>query len=239
MAGGSSQNPYLERMIGNATRNVTNDFYNYQLPSLATDAEKAGMFGGNTFGKIRNDAYDRYLQNIGDIESNMRGQAYNTNQANALGAMGLGGTLATSQADINAARNLQQANLGLQAQTSQAGNELQRGIQNAANQQEMSRTNAEFTQQANVGNVGNILQAAPIAPSLGQASYEDISKLAGVGEVNTNLAQRIIDAYMNMYNQGQYEPYERASLMSNLLSGDFGGTTLSTASSPNSGGGYL
>lgn len=236
MAGGSNQNPYLERMIGNATRNVTNDFYNYQLPSLATDAEKAGMFGGNTYGKIRNDAYDRYLQNVGDIEANMRGQAYNTNQANALGAMGLGGTLAGSQADINAQRALQQANLGLSAQTSQAGNELQRAIQNAANQQEMARQNAGFTQEANIGNIGNILNAGQLAPNLGQASYEDISKLAGVGESNTALAQKILDAYRDFYTTQQYEPYERASLMSNLLSGDFGGSNIGAVSNRTTGG---
>lgn len=236
MAGGSNQNPYLERMISSATRNLGNDFYNYQLPSIETDAEKAGMFGGNTFGKIRNDAYDRYLQNVGDVEANMRGQAYNTNQANALGAMGLGGTLAGTQADINAQRQLQQANLGLSAQTSQAGNELQRAIQNAMNQQEMGRTNAGFTQQANIGNIGNILSAGQLAPQLGQASYDDISKLAAVGESNSAMNQRILDAYRDFFTTQQYEPYERASLMSNLLSGDFGGTTMATAKAPQSGG---
>ena len=236
MAGGSNQNPYLESMINRAKSGVSRDYYESYLPTLDTDAQKAGVFGGNNWANLRDKSYDTYLRNLGDVETGMRGQAYNTNQANALSAMGLGGELASSQGNIDANRAMQQANLGLTAQTSQAGNELQRAIQNADNQQEAQRTNAGYQQQANIGNISNILTGAPQAPGLGQSSYEDISKLAAVGESNTNMAQRILDAYINFANQKQYEPYEREILMSNLLSGNFGGTSVATADNAGSGG---
>jgi hypothetical protein len=121
MAGGSNQNPYLEQMIGNANRNLTRDFYDYQLPSLDTTAEMAGRYGGNTWAKLRNDAYDTYLQNLGQTESNMRGSAYNTNQANALGAMNTGGNLASTQSGYDAAKAQQQAEMDLSRQSQQYG----------------------------------------------------------------------------------------------------------------------
>lgn len=259
MAGGSSQNPYLEQNISNATRNMTRDFYDYQLPSLDTTAEMAGKYGGNTWGKLRNDAYDTYLRNLGEQESTMRGNAYDTNQANALSAMNTGGNLATTESGYDANRALQQASmdlsrqsqeygtkadigkfnadLGLQGQTSQAGNELQRFIQNAMMGQEAGRTNAGFQQDANVGNVSNIMQGAGMAAPIQQSDYEDISRLAASGESQSGKWQDVLDAFVNQFQTQEMEPYQRASLMSNLLSGDFGGTTMASGQTAGGGGG--
>lgn len=258
MASGSNQNPYLEQMISNSNRNLTRDFYNYQLPSLDSTAELAGRYGGNTWGNLRNDAYDTYLQNMGQNEANMRGQAYNTNQANALGAMNTGGNLAATQSGYNADRASQQAQmdlarqsqqyntaadigktqaeLGLQAQTSNAGNELQRLIQNAMFGQEAGKTNSEYQQQANIGNIENIMQGAGMAAPIAQADYNDIANLAASGESKSSKWQDVIDAFVNQFQTQQMEPYQRASLMSNLLSGDFGGNVMSTGNQTSSGG---
>lgn len=258
MAGGSSQNPYLEQNISNATRNMTRDFYDYQLPSMDTTAEMAGKYGGNTWGNLRNDAYDTYLQNLGQMESNMRGNAYDTNQANALGAMNTGGNLASTQSGYDANKALNQAQmdlsrqsqqygtaadigktnatLGLQGQTSQAGNELQRFIQNAMFGQEAGRTNAGFQQDANVGNISNIMQGSGMAAPIQQSDYEDISRLAASGEAQSSKWQDVLNEFVKQFEFAQNEPYQRQANMSNLLSGDFGGVTTGSGQTANSGG---
>ena len=256
MAGGKS-NSYLEDMISNAKENIWSDYNNYAVPGLNTTAEEAGRYGGNTWKELRSDLYDKTSKNAGQVETAMRGNAYDTRQSNALAAMGLGGTLAGTQAGFDSDRATQQAamemerrakeydtnaaakqlmgQLGLQAETAQSGNELTRGIQNALLSQEANREGAGFTQQANVQNVANILQGAPIAPGVSQSDYEDIAKLAAVGESQGAKQQDIIDAFVDRFNFNQNEPNLRMANVSNLFAGDLGGTSISTA--PKAGGG--
>lgn len=257
MAGGR-RNSYLEDMITNAKENLWNDYSNYGVPGTDTTAEEAGRYGGNTWAKLRSDLYDKTSKNAGQIETAMRGEAYNTDMNRALEAMNLGGSLATTQSGMDANRASQQAalemerrakeydtsaaakqltgQLGLQADTAQSENELQRNIQNALLSQQTSEGNAGFQQQANVQNIANVLAGAPIAPDVSQADYEDVAKLAAVGESQGQKQQDIIDAYIKRFETNQMEPYQRYSLMSNLLSGDFGGTTTARAPATSSGG---
>lgn len=248
-------NPELENMIANATRNLRNEHFNYEVPSLDSTAELAGRYGGNRWSKLRTDAYDKYLQNKGQVETTMRGEAYNTDANRALQALNLGGDLAKSQASINERASLADAasefenlskrydtsalakrltgELGLTAETSQAGNDLSRYIQDALLKQEAGKTTAGFEQQANVGNIANILQGAPLAPTVAQSDYADIGQLANVGEARSGKAQDVVDAFLNRFNINMLEPYERASLISAALSGNYGGET----SARQSGGG--
>ena len=257
MAGGK-QNPYLENMISNAKGNLRNEYQNYEVPALANTAEAAGRYGGNTWGKLRTDLANTYTDKTNALESTMRGDAFNTQMSNALQAMNLGGNLAESQAGMNQNQTLQQANmenarrtneyntnaeanrlqagLNLEADTSQAGNELQRNTQNALLEQDASRTGAGFEQEANMQNIANILGGSNIAPGLNEASYGDISKLAAVGESQSQKQQDIIDAFINKFNFNQNEPNIRLANMSNILSGDLGGTSTAIAPQTSSGG---
>lgn len=228
MAGGNQRNPYLEDMIRNSKENLRREYYDYTLPALDTTAEAAGRYGGGIWEKLRKDSYDEYLDAIGEIETGMRGEAYNTDMNRSLSALGLGGELASTQ-----------SGMGLQAQTAQAANELSRATSNAGLSQEAARINAANTQEANVANIANILQGSPVAAPVAQADYEDIAKLAGVGESKTQQAQNILDAYIKFFESEQMEPYQRAALLSNLLAGDFGGTSVSAARTSGSSGGYL
>lgn len=253
-----TRNGYLEDMITNAKENLWSDYSNYGVPGTDTTAEEAGRYGGNTWSKLRSDLYDKTSKNAGQIETAMRGEAYNSDMNRALQAMNLGGELATTQSGMDSNRAINQAamemerrgkeydtgaeakrlqgQLQLQADTAQSENELQRNIQNALLSQQANEGNAGFQQQANVQNISNVLAGAPIAPDVSQADYEDVARLAAVGESQGQKQQDIIDAYIKRFETNQMEPYQRYSLMSNLLSGDFGGTTTSRAPATSSGG---
>lgn len=255
----SDRNQYLEDMIKGAKEGLRTEHYNYEVPSLDSTAELAGRYGGNRWSKLRNDAYDKYLKNVGQVETTMRGEAYNTDANRALQAMNLGGTLATTQAGFDADRATRNASLqmegrgkeydtsalakrltgelGLTAETAQSGNELSRFMQNALLSQEAEKTGAGFEQQANIGNLSNILQGAPLAPTVAQSDYADIGQLANVGETRAGKAQDVVDAFLSRYNINMLEPYERASLISAALSGNYGGET--SARQSGGGGGYL
>ena len=250
---GNKSNPYLEQMISAAKDSMQNEYENYQVPSLDNTAEKAGAYGSGQWGKIRNDAFDTYLKNAGQVESSMRGNAYETNMNRALQGMTLGGDLAKSQSGMDSERNMQQAllesnrrsteygtgaeaerlksQLGLQADTTNVGNMLEKALQNAQFQQGSNDANARYKQEANIGNVQNILNSVGQAGQVGQADYNDISNLAAVGEEKTNQWQKVLDSYRTRQETKQMEPWNRAGMVSNLASGNWGGTTTSSGKS--------
>lgn len=254
---GNKTNPYLENMITNAKENMWNDYTNYGVPGTNTTAEAAGRYGGNTWKKLREDLYNKTSKNAGQVETAMRGNAFDTSMNRALEAMNLGGSLAGTQAGFDADRATRQASmemdrrakeydtsaaakqltgqLGLQADTAQAGNELTKNIQNALFSQEASREGAGYTQQANIQNLANIMQGSQVAPGVSQSDYDDIAKLAAVGESQGAKQQDIIDAFVQRFNTNQQEPLERLAFESNLFSGDLGGTTTSRAPATSGG----
>jgi len=66
------------------------------------------------------------------------------------------------------------------------------------------------------------------APALAEADYSDISKLAAVGQEKQAMEQARIDAAMKEWEFSQMEPWQRLGMYSNLITGDAGGTTIST-----------
>ncbi len=70
--------------------------------------------------------------------------------------------------------------------------------------------------------------AVGMAPGLAEADYGDISKLAAVGQEKQAMDQAEIDAAMKKWEFSQMEPWQRLGMYSNILTGDVGGTTLST-----------
>lgn len=66
------------------------------------------------------------------------------------------------------------------------------------------------------------------APALAEADYSDIAKLAAVGQEKQAMNQAQIDAALKAWEFSQMEPWQRMGMYSNLITGDVGGTTLST-----------
>ncbi len=68
------------------------------------------------------------------------------------------------------------------------------------------------------------MNAIPMA----QADYADIGKLAAVGEEQQTMDQALIDQAAKAWEFYQTEPWNRLGMYSNLITGDVGGTTMST-----------
>lgn len=112
MNGGT--NPYLESMVGNAMKQV--------------GGQVNSQFGGSNYGTTANQ--ETLSRSLGDTATSMYGNAYNTNQANRLQAIGMAPTFG-NQAYTDASQLL---NAG-QLQQDQAQKGLDVGYQNYQDQQ--------------------------------------------------------------------------------------------------------
>lgn len=86
---GGQENPYLTQQIAKA-QSETADAYNRQVrPNQVMQAVQSGSFGNATLMDAQAKQDSQLQQNIGDIASSMRFNAYNTDQANRMQALGL------------------------------------------------------------------------------------------------------------------------------------------------------
>lgn len=83
-----------------------------------------------------------------------------------------------------------------------------------------------YTQERSLQN--QMIQAAP---TMAAADYNDISKLAAVGEEQQAMEQAQIDEAIKRYQYEQMEPWQRLGMYSNLVTGDVGGTGSSMVNS--------
>ncbi len=72
--------------------------------------------------------------------------------------------------------------------------------------------------------------AMQFAPTLAEADYADISKMAAVGEEQQSMQQALIDDAIKRWEFSQLEPWQRLGMYSNLITGDVGGITTSMRS---------
>jgi hypothetical protein len=77
---------------------------------------------------------------------------------------------------------------------------------------------------------GNQVAATNAAPAMAQQDYYDIGQLAAAGEEQQGMNQANIDAAIKQYQWQQLEPQQRLGMYSNLVSGNYGGTTQSMSS---------
>lgn len=78
----------------------------------------------------------------------------------------------------------------------------------------------------------NQIKSMLFAPQMAQQDYYDIAQLGQSGQIQEDQAQRQINAAMQQYQYGQMEPWQRLQMYSNLVQGNYGGT--STGSSTTS-----
>ena len=101
IASGQGNNPYLDQLVGNAQKSVTDAYNNNVAPSQVTGAVNSGSFGNSGLQQAAQYQQGQLQQNLGNIATQLYGDAYNTNQANALTAAGLQQQNASNQAGIN------------------------------------------------------------------------------------------------------------------------------------------
>jgi hypothetical protein len=71
-------------------------------------------------------------------------------------------------------------------------------------------------------------QAMTQAPALAEADYADIAKLAAVGEEQQAMEQALIDEAKKRWEFYQQEPWQRLGMYSNLITGNVGGTSMTS-----------
>ena len=187
MAGGQGGNPYLDDMVTAATRNIKNRYTNEILPYLNSTAEEAGMGGSGAWADLRAQEGQNYLNAIGDVETNIRGNAFNSQLQAQLAALGLGGEFAGKAAGYTQEANRLNTELALQKALANAGYTQEANQLNTQLGLQKGITEAGYEQEAGMQNVANALQRA-IAQSGMEADINKQNALLGTSVDTQNIA---------------------------------------------------
>lgn len=124
-----SDNPFMDQMVGAATRDVSRNLYEQQLPGIAAYSAGSGNLGSSRRGMLEGIAQRGAADRVADIGAQMRGGAYQ---------QGLG--IAANEASQNAALGAQNQGMNMQAAQGlqNLGNAGMSGIINAQNLQNMN-----------------------------------------------------------------------------------------------------
>lgn len=116
---GDQTNPYLDQQVANAQKSVVDSYNLTAKPQLESAMVGSGSFGNSGLQQMQQQSQNQLQQNLGNVATQMYGNAYNTNQANRLSALGMAQGFANQDyADLNQLLN--------------AGNTLQDQAQNNA-----------------------------------------------------------------------------------------------------------
>lgn len=154
---GGQTNPYLDQMVNKAQSSVVSNFNNMVKPQLETAGVQSGSFGNSGLDQRMALQQKAAGQQMSDIATQMYGQAYNTDQANRMQAIGMAPTFG------NAAYNdaAQLLNVG--------------GIQQNADQQNKDFAYNQFQQQQDYP----IKQMGAISGVLGQGMGQTTTQKGG------------------------------------------------------------
>jgi len=231
----AGKNQYLEDMVSASTRGVTDNFSKATMPSLLSQFQQGGAFGGTAMQNQMDSAQNTLAQNLGEIESGIRFNDYTTQQQ--LAEAGLNRSLAAQQGDNQI--NAQMAN-------SAADRQLQGGIA-AANLWDQG---ANRTLQAQLADLsrnsglaenalnrdlqawgqyqGNQLGALGMTPGLDQAGYFGANQLGQQGLQQQGLNQTWLDANYRQFLDARDWDMNRLNPLLQALSAVQGGTVSGT-----------
>lgn len=115
MAAEYANNPYLSGQIDAASRDVTRNLYENQMPGIAAYSAGSGNLGSSRRGMLEGVAQRGAADRIADISSGMRGNAWNT-------GLGYANQIASQNANLaQQNRNMQMNAAGQMANIGQAG----------------------------------------------------------------------------------------------------------------------
>ena len=86
---GGNTNPYLDAMVGKAQQSVVDNYQRAVRPGQVTAQVGSGSFGNSGLAEQESWQQDNLQQNLGDIATSMYGNAYNTDRANQMQALGM------------------------------------------------------------------------------------------------------------------------------------------------------
>jgi hypothetical protein len=97
----SGSNPYLESMVNNSNRNITDSYNQNAVPALAAQFATGGAFGGSAMQQAAQSSQDTLAKNLAQSTDSLRYQDYTSQQQLAEAA--LNRSVAAQQTDL--ARN--------------------------------------------------------------------------------------------------------------------------------------
>jgi len=92
MLQGGQTNPYLDQMVSKAQGSVADQWNNMTKPQIESSMVGSGSFGNSGQQQMQGLQQKAAVQQMGDIATQMYGNAYNTNQANQMQALSMAPT---------------------------------------------------------------------------------------------------------------------------------------------------
>lgn len=89
MLQGGQTNPYLDQMVGNAQKSVVDAYNMVSRPQQIAAGINSGSFGNSGLQQAQAYQDGQLQQQLGNLATTMYGNAYNTDQANKLSALGM------------------------------------------------------------------------------------------------------------------------------------------------------
>ncbi len=86
---GDQPNPYLDKQVAQAQQSVIDSYNMATKPQLESAMVGSGSFGNSGLQQMQGQAQNQLQQNLGNVATQMYGNAFNTNQANRLQALGM------------------------------------------------------------------------------------------------------------------------------------------------------
>lgn len=220
MAFNLGMNPYLDQNVNSALQNIGNNYRNTVQPQQAAQAAQSGSFGNSGVQQAQGYQNQQFGKTLADTAANMYGQAYNTDQANALtmrgqdqnyalgqGNLGLGfqnsnnsfalgqGNLALGNKQADQSYNLGQGNLNLGYQNS--NNQYALGNKQADQNYALGNKQADNTYNLGLGTLQN--------NAIGQANQYDLGLRQndlGFAGLDANIANSNAANQLNYANFG-------------------------------------
>lgn len=89
MLQGGQTNPYLDQMVGKAQQSMVDSYNLGAKPQMEAAMAGSGSFGNSGLQQMQQKSQSDLQDNLGNVATQMYGNAYNTNQANQLAALGM------------------------------------------------------------------------------------------------------------------------------------------------------
>lgn len=131
MLQGGQTNPYLDQMVGKAQQSMVDSYNLGAKPQMEAAMAGSGSFGNSGLQQMQAKSQSDLQDNLGNVATQMYGNAYSTNQANQLAALGMAQSYG-NQAYTDADRLLQAGN----TQQDQAQNNADFSYEQWQNQQD-------------------------------------------------------------------------------------------------------
>ena len=230
-AGGSylNANPHLDATYNRAANAVTRNFNEGVMPSIDAAMARAGRFGSpGAHGNAVDTAQYNLGRSLTDLGTGIYGGAYGQERGlQQQAAQGLlGSQLGTAQGLLGSQLGTAEGLLGTQLGTAQG----LLGSQMAATGQQQGAYDAERNRmlQASSQDAATRLQAAGMAPQLGQADYNDLQAKMGIGTMRQGQEEARTADDIARWNFEQSREADQLARYMGMIGGGYG-TTSQTA----------